>query len=335
MSTTEVPSLSLLVAIQAYFWNHYLQKINMKVFVSTAQAFLASTLKIMLLFQELHKDPSEKVRTAYRCTFQNSMKRGIKISPNTLSFKKLFPTELIGNLQRITLLVCPSQICRQTKEESFEQCAALLGEFSRAVDALDATGTGEFSVPYMLSTGEEALLLRTESLSSGQKVFQEQRGCVSPGECPPGTAQGNGGGKFSPPEILFGKPRMSGPARGTAAGSSVQLRLLDETFPETEQDHFPGERRQGRSVHIVTRLTGDSSLSCHSSMVTACTASASKANTQALIKFALILLAEFSPAWAPRELGTYSAACRISPVSAFSGTPSSVFLLLCPVPIQG
>ncbi|XP_029897606.1 uncharacterized protein LOC115352937 isoform X3 [Aquila chrysaetos chrysaetos] len=176
----QVPSLSLLVAIQAYFWNHYLQKINMKVFVSTAQAFLASTLKIMLLFQELHKDPSEKVRTAYRCTFQNSMKRGIKISPNTLSFKKLFPTELIGNLQRITLLVCPSQICRQTKEESFEQCAALLGEFSRAVDALDATGTGEFSVPYMLSTGEEALLLRTESLSSGQKVFQEQRGCVSP-----------------------------------------------------------------------------------------------------------------------------------------------------------
>lgn len=93
----QVPSLSLLVAIQAYFWNHYLPKINMKVFVSMALAFLPSTLKIMF-FQELHKDPSEKVRTAYRCTFQNSMKRGIKISPSTLSFKKLFPTELIGNL---------------------------------------------------------------------------------------------------------------------------------------------------------------------------------------------------------------------------------------------
>ncbi|XP_069665311.1 uncharacterized protein [Haliaeetus albicilla] len=84
MSATEVPSLSLLVAIQAYFWNRYLPKINMKVSVSMAQAFLPSTLKIMLLFQELHKDPSEKT-------------------------------------------------CRQTKEESFEQCAALLGEFSGAV----------------------------------------------------------------------------------------------------------------------------------------------------------------------------------------------------------
>lgn len=64
------------------------------------------------------------------------------------------------------------------------------------------------------------------------------------------------------------------------------------------------KRGQGRSVHIVTatRLTGDSSLSCHSSMVTACMASTSKANTQALIKFALIILVEFSPAWAPREL---------------------------------
>lgn len=129
----QVPFLSLLVAIQAYFWNCYLPKINMKVFLSMAQALLPSTLKIMLLFEELHKDPREKLRTAYRCTFQNSMKWGIKISPNTLSFKKLFPTELIGNLQRITLLLCPSQICRQTKEESFEQCAALLGEFSRVV----------------------------------------------------------------------------------------------------------------------------------------------------------------------------------------------------------
>lgn len=74
---------------------------------------------------------------------------------------------------------------------------------------------------------------------------------------------------------------------------------------ETEQDHVSGERGQGRSVRVVTAtgLTSDSSLSCHSSMATACMASTSKANTQALIEFALMLV-ELSPAWAPRELGT-------------------------------
>lgn len=50
---------------------------------------------------------------------------------------------------------------------------------------------------------------------------------------------------------------------------------------------------------------GDGSLSCHGSMVTECMASTSKANTQALIKFALIIiLVEFSPAWAPLEQET-------------------------------
>lgn len=126
------------------------------------------------------------------------------------------------------------------------------------------------------------------------------------GEYPPGTTQGNAGGEFSPPEILFGKTRMSGPVKGTAAGSSVQLGLVDETLPDAEQDHFCGEGGQGRSENIVTAtwLTGDSSLSCHSSMVTACMAFTSKASTQALIKFALIIVMEFSPAWATCELET-------------------------------
>lgn len=81
-----------------------------------------------------------------RCTFQKSTKWGIKISPNTLSFKKLFPAELIGNLQRITLLVCPTQIFRQTKEDSLDQCATLHGKFNRVVDALDTTDMGECAV---------------------------------------------------------------------------------------------------------------------------------------------------------------------------------------------
>lgn len=48
---------------------------------------------------------------------------------------------------------------------------------------------------------------------------------------------------------------------------------------------------------------GDGSLSCHSSMATECMASTSKANTQALIRFVLIVIpVELSPA--PLELET-------------------------------
>lgn len=126
------------------------------------------------------------------------------------------------------------------------------------------------------------------------------------GECPPGTAYGNGGGEFSPPEILFCEMRMPGFVRWMAAGSSVQWGLVCETLGGAE-DHFSGERGQGRDIHTVTaaQLMGDGSLSCHGSMVTECMASTSKANTQALIKFALIIiLVEFSPAWAPLEQET-------------------------------
>lgn len=105
-------------------------------------------MKILLLFQKLCMYASKKVRTAYKVYL--STKRGITISPNTLSFKKLFPSELIGNLQRITLLQCPTQIFRQTREDSLDQCATLNGKFNEVVDALNTTDTREFSVPYVL-----------------------------------------------------------------------------------------------------------------------------------------------------------------------------------------
>ena len=59
-----------------------------------------------------------------RCTFQKSTEWSFKSSPNTLSFKKVFPAELIWNLQTVTWLVCPTQIFRQTKEDSLDHCVS-------------------------------------------------------------------------------------------------------------------------------------------------------------------------------------------------------------------
>lgn len=120
--------------------------------------------------------------------------------------------------------------------------------------------------------------------------------------------------------------------RDRRAGGSVQLQLLDETFPETERDHFPGERRQGRSVHIVTRLTGDSSLSCHSSMVTACTASASKANTQGFDQVCSYSASGVQPSLGSSGAGDF-ADCRISLVSY--GDTFVGFLVAVPRPYPG
>lgn len=120
--------------------------------------------------------------------------------------------------------------------------------------------------------------------------------------------------------------------RDRRAGGSVQLRLLDEAFPETEQDHFPGERRQGRSAHTVTRLTGDSSLSCPSSMVTACTASASKANAQGFDQVCSYSTSGAQPSLGSSGAGDF-AACRISPVSY--GDTFIRFLLAVPSPYPG
>lgn len=134
------------------------------------------------------------------------------------------------------------------------------------------------------------------------------------GECPPGTTQGNGGGEISPPEILFGETRLSGPARGTGQAAGSRKGSWMSLSPICTSP-LRGERGGSRlSPARAARVTGDSSFCCQGAMATASTAPASRANTPPLIGLALI-----TPRGAagPRLLGSWGlAAPRISPVSS-------------------
>lgn len=87
---------------------------------------------------------------------------------------------------------------------------------------------------------------------------------------------------------------MSGPARGPGQAAGSRQGPWLSLSPGLPRLRSAGSG--GRAVCMATaaRVTGDSSLSCHGAMATACMASASKANTQPLIGFALITPAEFS-----------------------------------------
>lgn len=73
------------------------------------------------------------------------------------------------------------------------------------------------------------------------------------GKCPPGTTQGNGGGEVSPPEILFGETRMSGPGQ---AARSRQGSWMSLPWSSTSGVPGAGRGRAGAAALVTGRAPG-------------------------------------------------------------------------------